>query len=269
MAEFEHINEDKLFCYQYPHPAVTIDCVIFGFDGNAINVLLIERNEPPYLGSWALPGGFINMNETAEEAACRRLREETHLEHISLKQFHTFSEVLRDPRERVITIAYLALINKDEQAVVGGNGNSRAEWFKWNELPPVAFDHLKIIQEGRKFLKDWLKLEPIAFKMLGEQFKMSELQKLYELINETTYDRRNFQRKMLSSGYLYDQSEDASDTPEMSKTIKQPTASYSIIAGATDDKERSQRISRILTFLQEKFDEDQKENPNGKNPFDL
>ena len=100
--------------YQYPHPAVTTDCVIFGFDGERLNVLLIERGIEPYKGCWALPGGFIGMDQTAEESAMRELREETGLKDAYIRQFHTFSTVNRDPRERVLTIAYYALVRIQE-----------------------------------------------------------------------------------------------------------------------------------------------------------
>ncbi len=195
---------EKQYTYKYPHPSVTTDCVIFGFDGKTMHLLLIERGLDPYKGMWALPGGFLKMDESAEECALRELQEETGLSNIYVEQFHTFSAVDRDPRERVLTVAFMALVNKEGYALIAGDDAARAEWFEWDTLPPLAFDHDVIIGKARERLAELLRLRPIAFKLLDKEFKMSELQRLYELINGTKYDRRNFQRKMMSSGFIYD-----------------------------------------------------------------
>ena len=121
------IMEEKRYCYKYPHPAVTTDCVIFGFDGNQLKVLLIERGIEPYKGRWAFPGGFLNMEETAEQGALRELQEETGLTGAYIEQFHTFTDPNRDPRERVLTIAYYALVRIQE--VKGGDDAAEARWF--------------------------------------------------------------------------------------------------------------------------------------------
>jgi len=193
---------EQTYTYKYPHPAVTTDCVIFGFDGKDMHVLLIERGIDPYKGAWALPGGFINMDETVEQGAMRELWEETGVKDVFLEQLHVFSDVKRDPRERVITVAFYALVRKSDYKVIGGDDASDADWFKWDELPPLAFDHADIIKMARQRLQERLHTTPLAFKLLDEKFKMSELQRLYELINDTQYDRRNFNRKMMSSGVL-------------------------------------------------------------------
>ncbi|MBO7441570.1 MAG: NUDIX hydrolase, partial [Paludibacteraceae bacterium] len=135
-----------MYTYEYPHPAVTADAVVFGFDGKSLNLLLINRGIEPYKGSWALPGGFINMNETAEDGALRELKEETGVEDIYLEQFHTFTAVDRDPRERVMTIAFLAFIRQDDYSVVAGDDAAKAQWYPVNQLPELAFDHKEIIQ---------------------------------------------------------------------------------------------------------------------------
>ena len=119
------------YCYKYPHPAVTTDCVIFGFNGERLQVLLIERGIEPYKGRWAFPGGFLKMDETAEEGALRELKEETGLENAYIQQLHTFSDPNRDPRERVITIAYYALVRIQE--VKGGDDAAAARWFPLDE----------------------------------------------------------------------------------------------------------------------------------------
>ena len=140
------MSEDKRFCYRYPHPAVTTDNVIFGFDGEALNVLLIQRGMEPHKGRWAFPGGFLNMDETAEEGAARELKEETDVEDVYLEQLQAFSTVDRDPRERVITIAYYALVRQKDYHVIGADDAADARWFKLKELPPLAFDHEYLIE---------------------------------------------------------------------------------------------------------------------------
>lgn len=195
-------NSHFMYTYKYPHPAVTTDCVIFGFDGTSINILLIERGIDPYKGAWALPGGFLNMDETVEEGAKRELYEETNVEDVYLEQFHVFSTVDRDPRERVLTVAFFALISKNEFEVIAGDDANKAQWYEWNNLPSLAFDHAEIIRMAREKLQEKLRISPIAFKLLDKVFKMDELQRIYELIHERKYDRRNFMRKMEASGFL-------------------------------------------------------------------
>lgn len=193
------MNELK-YCYKYPHPAVTTDCVIFGFDGVSIKVLLIERGLDPYKGKWALPGGFMRIDESADECARRELMEETGLENAAVEQFYTFSEVKRDPRERVITIAYYALVRLSE--VKGGDDAAKARWFSNDEIPSLAFDHDRILRIALKTLKERICFEPIGFELLPEVFTMTELQNLYEAILEVKFDRRNFYNKMLKLGIL-------------------------------------------------------------------
>lgn len=193
-----------MYQYKYPHPALTTDCVVFGFDGKRLHVLLIERGIEPFKGSWALPGGFMRMDETAEQCAWRELQEETGVHDIYLEQFHTFSSVKRDPRERVVTVAFLALVRKSDLQLIAGDDAANASWFDIEELPPVAFDHYEIIALARKKLPELMRVKPIGFKLLDEKFTMPELQRLYEAINATTYDRRNFARKMLSTGLIHE-----------------------------------------------------------------
>lgn len=191
---------EQNFCYKYPHPAVTADCVIFGFDGVGIKVLLIQRGIEPYKGKWAFPGGFMNIDETVEECAKRELEEETGLKTTSVEQFHTFSDVNRDPRERVITVAHYALVRLEE--VKGGDDARSAQWFAMNEIPSLAFDHDRILRIAVNRLKERICFEPIGFELLPEIFTMSALQNLYESILEVKFDRRNFYNKMLKLGIL-------------------------------------------------------------------
>ena len=188
------------YCYKYPHPAVTTDCVIFGFDGVSIKVLLVERGIEPYKGMWAFPGGFMKMDETAEECARRELEEETGLKSASVEQFHTFTSVNRDPRERVITVAHYGLVRLSE--VKGGDDAASAKWFSHDEIPSLAFDHDHILRLALKVLKERICFEPIGFELLPEVFTMTELQNLYEAILEVKFDRRNFYNKMLKLGIL-------------------------------------------------------------------
>ena len=192
--------EEKNFCYKYPHPAVTSDCVIFGFDGVAIKVLLIQRGIEPYKGKWAFPGGFMQIDETVEECAKRELEEETGLKASSVEQFYTFTDVNRDPRERVITVAHYALVRLSD--VKGGDDAMSAKWFAMNEIPSLAFDHDRILRMAVNRLKERICFEPIGFELLPEIFTMSALQNLYEAILEMKFDRRNFYNKMLKLGIL-------------------------------------------------------------------
>lgn len=187
--------EEKNYCYKYPHPSVTTDCVIFGFDGQKLQVLLIERGIEPYKGRWAFPGGFLNPDETAEEGALRELIEETGLSGAYIEQFHTYTDPNRDPRERVITIAYYALVRIQE--VHGGDDAARAKWFSLDEVPQLAFDHDRILRDAMRQMRERIHFKPIGFELLPEKFTMKELQLLYESILDVKFDRRNFAKKML------------------------------------------------------------------------
>lgn len=191
----------EYYTYKYPRPSVTSDCVIFGYDTKeGLSVLLIKRGIEPFKDHWAFPGGFIKMDEDAETGARRELREETSLETAHIEQFGCFSEVNRDPRERVITIAYYALVKKSE--VVGGDDASEAHWFPIDNVPPLAFDHDRILRVALKTLKEKIHFMPIGFELLPSVFTMPQLQELYESILEVKFDRRNFSNKMLKLGIL-------------------------------------------------------------------
>lgn len=191
---------ENLYTYKYPHPAVTTDCVIFGFDGTQLQVLLIERGIDPYKGKWAFPGGFVKMDESCEEGALRELQEETGLTRAYVEQFHTFSEPSRDPRERVITVAYYALVRVQE--VKAGDDAAKAVWYALNEVPQLAFDHDRILREALKRLRERIHFEPIGFELLPERFTLRALQNLYEAILDVRFDRSNFAKKMLHFNIL-------------------------------------------------------------------
>ena len=186
----------KQYSYEYPRPAVATDCVVFGFDGNKLRVLLIERGGDPFKGHWALPGGFLESDETVEQAAQRELREETGLYAVRMEQFRVFSAIDRDPRDRVLSVGFFALVRMMQ--AYGGSDAVQAKWFEVESLPELAFDHNEIIKAALKTLREKIAFEPIVFDMLEEKFSMTKLQKLYEAILGISFDRRNFYRKMLT-----------------------------------------------------------------------
>lgn len=189
-----------MYTYKYPHPAVTTDCIIFTFTDSRLKVLLIRRGLEPYKGCWALPGGFIKPEESADQCAMRELREETSLTVSHMRQFHTFSAPDRDPRERVITIAYYALIPHSE--VMGGDDAAEADWFEVKDLPDLAFDHEEILRKALEDLRRRIHFEPVGFELLPEKFTMRSLQSLYEELLGVEFDRRNFHNKMLHLGLI-------------------------------------------------------------------
>ena len=216
------------YTYEYPHPALTADCVIYGFDGEHLKILLVERGLEPYKGMWALPGGFMNKDETIDKTAARELREETGLKDVYMTQFKMFSDPHRDVRQgwsdpelgkdydsyRVVTMAFIALVRPSEYELVAGDDAVNALWFEARHLPPLAFDHARIIDEANEYLKEQLRLKPIFSKLLNKDFSMGELQRLFEDINDTSYDRRNFQRKALKSNMVSEVQEDVATEVE-------------------------------------------------------
>ena len=186
--------------YRYEHVAVTTDCVIFTYEDRQLKVLLVRRGAEPFKGSWAFPGGFLRINETAEEGALRELREETGLEAAAIGELGVFSDLHRDPRERVVTIAYYALVKPSE--VIGGDDADDAGWFSVDALPELAFDHRKIFEAAMERLRRDIHFEPIGFDLLDDTFTIPDLQRLYEIILGVSFDRRNFQRKIMASGIL-------------------------------------------------------------------
>lgn len=190
------------YCYRYPHPAVSVDCVVFGLTDGKLNVLLIERGGEPFKGKWALPGGFVEINEGLDTAAQRELEEETGMTDLFLEQLYTFGAVKRDPRERVISVAYYALVNRDDHDVAGASDAAQAVWFAIDNLPSLAFDHESIFLTAIERLKAKVRYEPIGFELLPEKFTLSQLQALYESILEQPIDKRNFRKKIVRMGIL-------------------------------------------------------------------
>ncbi|MBO7609060.1 MAG: NUDIX hydrolase [Muribaculaceae bacterium] len=161
--------------YKYPHPAVTTDCVVFGFDGIRLNVLLIQRGNEPYKGSWAFPGGFLNIDEDAPDGARRELLEETGLAVTNVEQLGAFATPDRDPRERVISIAYFTLMRTKD--VTGGDDAAMAKWFPINKLPELAFDHQQIFEQALERMSHFLKLKTGNF--MSSDFTYEEIDMIY------------------------------------------------------------------------------------------
>jgi 8-oxo-dGTP diphosphatase len=184
-------------------PLVTVDIVVFTIVDRSIEVLLFERKTEPYAGHWSIPGGFINQGETLEQAAARWLRAKTTVENIYLEQLYAFGGPGRDPRARVITVAYYALVSHEKLTPEGRhNPSDGTQWFSIDNLPSLAFDHNLIVAGALKRLKERLNSSAIAFQLLGDKFTLTELQRVYELVLNKTLDKRNFRKKMLAAGIL-------------------------------------------------------------------
>lgn len=190
------------YTYEYERPALATDCVILGFDGGELKLLLIEREKEPFKNKWALPGGFVFMNETTEDCAKRILFEKTGLKNVFIEQLYTFSDLDRDPRERIVSVTYYALVNKQQYQLIAGRDTVNAEWFELSKLPKLAFDHSKIVKLALQRLKGKVSYQPIGFELLEEKFTLSQLQTVYEAILETPIDKRNFRKKILGMGLL-------------------------------------------------------------------
>jgi 8-oxo-dGTP diphosphatase len=188
--------------YAYPRPALTVDCVIFGFDEGELKVALVQRDLPPFKGKWALPGGFVHLDETLEDAARRELAEETGLSDIYLEQLYTFGTLGRDPRERVVTVAYYALVALGRHTLRASTDAANAAWFALSDLPTLAFDHARILDMAVARLKSKVRYQPIGFELLPEKFTLTQLQHLYEAILDRPLDKRNFRKKILAMGLL-------------------------------------------------------------------
>jgi 8-oxo-dGTP diphosphatase len=176
--------------------------VVFGLDEGKLKVLLIQRGLQPFKKKWALPGGFVRVEETVDEAARRELAEETGLTNVYLEQLYTFGAVDRDPRERVVSVAYYALVKSAEHSVTGATDASDAGWFRITKLPALAFDHREILSTALTRLRGKVRYEPIGFELLPPKFTLSQLQHLYEAVLQTELDKRNFRKKLLCMGLL-------------------------------------------------------------------
>jgi 8-oxo-dGTP diphosphatase len=193
--------------YAFARPALTVDIVVFALDDEDLQVMLIERDLEPFAGRWALPGGFVRVEETLDGAANRELREETGLHDIFLEQLFTFGDLERDPRERIVTVAYYALVNLAGHDVQASTDARNAAWFPVTELPTLAFDHARIVEAALERLRGKVRYQPLGFELLPERFTLRQLQHLYEIVLGRELDKRNFRKKVLSMGILKETNE--------------------------------------------------------------
>lgn len=191
--------EERTKCSQ---AHLTVDCVVFGLDEGDLKILLIQRGYEPFKGSWAIPGGFVDPAESLEQAALRELKEETGVRDVFLEQLYTFGDVRRDPRRRIVTVAYYALVNLRDHTVKAATDASSAAWFAVDDLPKLAFDHGRIVDTALRRLKGKVRYEPIGFELLPEKFTLTQLQRMYEKILDQEIDKRNFRKKILGMDLL-------------------------------------------------------------------
>lgn len=209
------------YSYEYPRPGLTVDCVVFGLDHTDLKVMLIQRNLPPFQGQWALPGGFVRLEESLEAAALRELQEETGITTVFLEQLYTFGAIDRDPRDRIVSVAYYALINLTEYRIQAGTDAEDARWFAIADLPPLAFDHTQIISTAWTRLKGKVRYEPIGFELLPKKFTFYQLQKLYEQVLGQALDKRNFRKKFLKMDLLIELEETETDVSHRAAKLYQ------------------------------------------------
>lgn len=222
------------YTYDHPHPALTVDCVIFGLDESSkLKVLLIQRGHEPFQEYWALPGGFVEMQETLEQAALRELEEETGVTNVFIEQLYTFGEPDRDPRGRVVSVAYFALVNLAEHPVRSASDAKNVQWFEIEDLPKLAFDHEQILQVAVNRLQTKVRYQPIGFELLPEKFTLTQLQNLYEAILgvKEPLNKRNFRTRILKMGVL-------KEVGKQEGVAHRPAKLYSF------DKEKYEQLAR-------------------------
>lgn len=195
------------YTYEYPHYALTADIVVFTIREAALKILLIKRKEAPFKSRWALPGGFLQPSETLEECAQRELEEETGVSGFYLEQLETFSAVNRDPRERVITVAYFALVSSESLELNASTDAEDAAWMDVSDMPNIAFDHEGIVHRAIERLRAKFDYTTLAYQFLPKRFTMKELREVYEAVLDESIERRNFAKKMLQSGDLIETDE--------------------------------------------------------------
>lgn len=211
------MSAQAVHTYQYPRAALTVDCVVFGLDVSDLKVLLIQRKLEPFQHAWALPGGFVRVDETLDDAARRELAEEAGVTDVYLEQLYTFGDLHRDPRERIVTVAYYALAKLSDHRIRAATDALGVGWFSLDELPALAFDHSHILEIAVERLRGKVRYAPIGFELLPPRFSLTQLQRLYEIILGAELDKRNFRKKILSMDLLV-------ETDEMEKGVRHRAA---------------------------------------------
>jgi 8-oxo-dGTP diphosphatase len=207
---------------KYKKPSVTVDIVVFIIKDNDLRVLLVKRGIEPFKGNWALPGGFVKIDESLEKAAKRELEEETGVKDVYLEQLYTFGDPKRDPRGKVITVAYMALVNSGKIKLQATTDVSEAQWFSVSKISELAFDHKKILNYSLKRLRWKFEYTTVAFSLLPKKFAISEIQKLYNIVFNKNFDKRNFSKKILLLDILKEEGirKDVSHRPPMLYSLK-------------------------------------------------
>ncbi len=186
------------YTYPFPHPAVTVDACLFTILDEELKILLIRRAVDPYKGDWALPGGFIRMDENLDTAVQRELEEETGASGFYFEQLETFSQIDRDPRERVISVAYFALAPAAHVVLKADTDAAEAAWHPVDELPPLAFDHSTIVNRAVQRVRAKAEYSTVVFEFLPEEFTVSDVRQVYETVQGVAIDKRNFQKWLTS-----------------------------------------------------------------------
>ena len=194
------------YCYEYPHPALTTDIVVFQIEDRMLKVLLIKRGQDPHKGKWALPGGFVDIDEDLDACAKRELEEETGISGLYLEQLYTFGAPQRDPRERIVSVAYFAVLRGTANARAASDA-AQAKWFDLSRLPRLAFDHRTIVNMAHERLVAKLQYSTIALQFLAPKFSLGEIQIVYETILNDNLDKRNFRKGWLSKDCLEETAE--------------------------------------------------------------
>lgn len=188
--------------YEYPRPSVTVDAVVFGYQERELRVLLIERGEDPCRGAWALPGGFVQVDEDLGDAAKRELEEETGIQPLLLEQLGAFGTPGRDPRGHTITVAFVAIVKLEDHNARAATDAADARWFPANDPPELAFDHNEILEAARRHMIEAVRTRPVGFDLLPKRFTQTQLQILLESILGEELDKRNFRKKLQSLDLL-------------------------------------------------------------------
>ena len=199
-----HNNANMIAFHEYRNPALAIDLVVFGYHDNVLSVLLLNRNEEPFKDTWTLPGAFLQMEERFSEACGRVLKTKLGMDQLFLEQLYSFDEPERDPRGRVISVTYFALVNPRKFEIAAGKMANDVSWHDVKKMPELGFDHKKIFKKALERLRSKILYFPVGFELLDDMFTMTELHELYECILDISIDRRNFRRKILDAKYVTD-----------------------------------------------------------------